>query len=81
MDRIPSFRPAERPREQESHSPSPATYAHSFQPPTAHPPIQFPFSDPFQANRDPFLLGSHHRKESNGPLRAWPSSQGMSRRS
>ncbi|GAB7337562.1 hypothetical protein MBLNU457_g2875t1 [Dothideomycetes sp. NU457] len=59
----------------------------SFHPPTAQPPVQIAFSDPFH-NRDPFLPPSQHqRRESYGhmngaPLhhypgeRAWPHPQG-----
>ncbi|PSK36115.1 hypothetical protein B9Z65_5930 [Elsinoe australis] len=45
---------------------------HAYQPPpTAQPPVQIPFSDPFH-NRDPFMPSSQHRRKDSygGPVGA-----------
>ena len=78
MDRTPSHRPPERPHTQTSQAPTPPTYPPPFQTHAAQPPMQMPFSDPFQTNRDPFLHSSHSRRGSIGvSSRAWPPTQGM----
>lgn len=48
-----------------------------FLPPTAQPPTQIPFSDPFRSTKDPFIANGHSRRGSFGLQgRAWPSPQG-----
>ncbi|SMY20345.1 unnamed protein product [Zymoseptoria tritici ST99CH_1A5] len=78
MDRRPFDRPPEHPLGHHESVPPPSNHPSSYPPPTAQPPIQIPFSDPFQTSRDPFYPGG--RRDSIGlSSRAWqPSAQGPS---
>jgi len=77
MDYNAPLRPPNRPLDPSPQPPTPSTQHPPFAQATAQPPMQFPFSDPFQAHRDLFLPPSHNRQASTGHLsRAWLSSQG-----
>ncbi|TKA82735.1 hypothetical protein B0A55_01269 [Friedmanniomyces simplex] len=66
----------QRQQERPLHHPPPPPYPFA-QPQTAQPPVQIPFSDPFQTSRDPFFPGGYAGRESfGGPQRAWPPIQG-----
>ena len=70
MDRRQQERPL-------NHHPPPPNFPSPFAPPqTAQPPVQIPFSDPFQTSRDPFLPSAHARRDSYGGPGRWPSLQG-----
>lgn len=51
--------------QQQQQQPPPPGFPHFNHPPTAQPPIQMPFTDPFQ-NRDPFMPSAHSRRGSYG---------------
>ncbi|KAH9835108.1 Histone deacetylation protein Rxt3 [Teratosphaeria destructans] len=70
-----AHRPGERPPFSSHPPPAPGYPLPFAQPPPGphQPPVQIPFSDPFQTSRDPFL---HGRRGSFGPTRAWPSTSG-----
>lgn len=72
MDRAPTYRPPERMLFDSN--------AHLL-PPTAQPPTQIPYSDPFRSAKDPFSSGSERsRRGSLGvPARACSSIQGKSK--
>ncbi|GAB7352836.1 hypothetical protein MBLNU459_g3446t1 [Dothideomycetes sp. NU459] len=64
----PSQRVQDRPADHVSSQQPPSSAFPPFHPPTAQPPVQMPFSDPFQ-NRDPFMPSSQHsRRGSYGVL-------------
>ncbi|KXT06465.1 hypothetical protein AC578_5990 [Pseudocercospora eumusae] len=74
MDRNPFSRPQERHVAQNQTAPPPSSHSSPFPPPTAQPPVQIPFSDPFSTHRDPFLPGGGG--SAGPPSRGWPPAQG-----
>lgn len=77
MDRHLPSHPGERPPQHLHHASTTASYPPPYHMPTAQPPTQIPFADPFSHGRDPFIPNSHARKSSMGPTSlGWPPAQG-----
>ncbi|PIB00877.1 hypothetical protein CB0940_00542 [Cercospora beticola] len=76
MERTSYGRPGERLPGQHPPTTSSSSHPSPYMPSTAQPPMQIPYSDPFHANRDPFMPGGDRRGSAGLSSRAWQLTQG-----